>query len=169
MAKNSSAVKSQLKTIEQFIKDIRLQVQEERSKGPELKEDLSEKLVRAELKQAGIRKKIKSAKEQSKKRKKEIDEWKKWYKEIEQLDKMEELKQLNEEIAWRAADIAKKEGEINANYVKLLESEGECEQLKIRLEALNEVPADVGIDEDPRLKELLGERDALKAKLGKKA
>ena len=158
-------LKSQLRICNKHLTAIRKEVQEERDKGPDFAGELAERASEAQISLALIKKKISTAKGLIKKRKSEINEWKLWFTGINQVDKSAELQQLNEEIAWRATEIASQEAMVTGLYVDGLQAEGELEQAQTRLEALKEVNWDVPIKDDPRIKHLTAERDRLKASL----
>lgn len=168
--KNSSQsdlqeVKQNLKQFDQLIKQTRQQIKEALTKGPAYEEELASQLDTSETALAGIRKKLSAAKAHVKKRKSEIDEWKLWYAGLLESDKPDGLTQLNEEIKWRADDIANKETEISALYVDLVQAEGKSEFIKIQIEGLVHIDFDGKVDDDIRIKTLLKEKEKLQKKM----
>lgn len=161
-------LKKQVKHLDQMLATMREQVQDARAKGPAYQHELIRSRESTAARVATHRKMITSAKNHCKKRKREIDEWKLWYSGNEKADKSAELAQLNQEIEWRAADIAAKEAEISALYTELLVAEGEYEQLSLQLDALNALSDSDPVDADPRIQHLLEERKTLTAQLNKK-
>lgn len=155
----------QARLLDKVLEETYQLIQEERDKGPELTQKLEKDLDEAHLNFEKLGKKISRAKTQIKKRKLEIDEWKEWYNALEQHDKTSELQQLNEEIKWRADEIANKEKEITELNLQLLDAEGQCEHLKIRLQALREVDQSLPIDKDPRILDLLEEKSLVNKQL----
>lgn len=158
-------LKEQLNLLDQVLQETHEMIQEEREKGPELLDELEQQLAKATSKHERIEKKLKRAKAQIKKRKREITEWKDWYNHSIAEDKLEELQQLNQEVGWRADEIATKEQEIAELLLKELEAEGNCEQLQLRIYALKEVDVSLPIAEDPRLVGIQEERQQLMQEL----
>ncbi|MFK8102007.1 MAG: hypothetical protein AB8G15_05775 [Saprospiraceae bacterium] len=160
-------LKMQMKDLNKVLSQMRRHVKEERKKGPAIEEEITHQLSLAQQELEALSKKITSAKAHSKKRKREIDEWKLWYNGVAQIDKSAELKQLQEEIAWRAAEIAAKEIEISTLLGHSLVAEGKCEQLKLRLEGLSNGIWEGPIDQEPRVKNVLQEIKRIENKVAK--
>lgn len=158
-------VKQNLKQFDQLIKQTRQQVEEALVKGPAYEEELASQLETSETALAAIRKKLSAAKTHVKKRKGEIDEWKLWYAGLLESDKPAGLTQLNDEIKWRADDIANKETEISALYIDLVQAEGKSEYIKIQIKGLAYMDFDGKVDDDIRIKSLLKEKEKLQKKM----
>ena len=130
---------------------FRVRLESERAQGPPQLEQIQSKLAQLDTQAQYISQQIQKAKALSKKRKKEIDEWKLWYNGLGETDKSAELAQLNQEIDWRAAEIAKAEAKIADLSAQLLAQEGEEVALKQQLQALEAGVYDKPLEEDPRL------------------
>lgn len=157
----------QISEIDRILTQSHEQIIEECQLGLALAVMLTEKLEQLQTKRSAIKKKITKAKAHSKKRKQEIKKWKEWFDSQIPLDKAAELTKLNEEISWRAIEIAGKETEISSLYSELLQAEGACEFIIFRLEAMKEADMNAPIDEDSRIQSLLKEQEMLKAQLEK--
>ncbi len=160
-------LKMQIKDLKKILSLMRRHVKEERKKGPAIEAEIDHQLSLAQYEMEALSKKVTAAKAHCKKRKREIDEWKLWYNGVAQIDKSAELKQLQEEIAWRAIEIATKEKEISELSLKVLLAEGKCEQLTLRLEALANGIWEGPIDQEPRVKNVLQEIKRLENKVAK--
>jgi len=155
------ALKAQLSVLDQILQNTYQMVKEERAHGPEFVTKLSEQLNQARADHEKLEKKMQKAKTYIKKRKMEITEWKQWYNGLGHHDKSKELKQLEDEIKWRADEIAAKQKVIAELIPQELEAEGLCEQLEIRLQALKEVDLNAPIEDDPRLQDIQEERQLI--------
>eukprot|EP00764_Aduncisulcus_paluster_P003779 gnl/Carplike_NY0171/1594_a2154_708.p1 GENE.gnl/Carplike_NY0171/1594_a2154_708~~gnl/Carplike_NY0171/1594_a2154_708.p1 ORF type:complete len:176 (+),score=15.30 gnl/Carplike_NY0171/1594_a2154_708:17-544(+) len=152
-------LEQKLDEINHILDKTTVHVEEERKHGPAIESDLNEQLAAVEKRDSSIRKEIKKAKEYCKIRKTEIEDWRQWFGTLSKIDKSEELMQMNGEIEWRIKDIADKEIAISNLYIQLLHTEGETEQLKIRLEALRFENRDTPVEEDSRIKSIKEEKD----------
>lgn len=157
--KELQGLKQKLDEINHILDKTTVQVEEERKHGPAIESDLDEQLAAVQKKDSSIRKEIKTAKEHCKTRKTEIEDWRQWFGTLSKIDKSEELRQMNEEIEWRIKDIADKEKAISELYTQLLQTEGETEQLKIRLDAIKFENPDTPVEEDSRIKSIKEEKD----------
>lgn len=165
--KDFQLLKQQIKEFNHIIIRTHEEVREALDKGPDFGKELEERLEKSLKVIEAIRKKISSAKAHSKKRKREIDQWKDWYNSHTQLDRMVEWNQLNEEISWRATDIAKKEAEISSLYIELVQAEGVSENIKLQIEALARLDFNGKVDDDIRVQTLMKEKRKLERKMEK--
>ncbi len=155
--------------LDKVVEETRRFLQAERDQGVPSQEQVDAGIKKAVEELEVIRGELKKAKKQVKKRKKEIHRWKEWYNRLEQDDKSAELEQLQQEISWRAGEIARQEAEIARLYSSGIESEGKLEHLNVQLNALKEGVYEKPLEEDPRLRSIIRERDEIKKKVSGKS
>lgn len=125
--------------------------------------ELKNSIAQAELDLQKTNKKLDKAKALVKQRKLEIKQWKDNFASLDKLDASQELIQLQNEIDWRAKDIAEKEVQIASLYDCKNNQTGVLENLKIKLTILEQGFHQQDIYQDPRLQGLEEELKELNA------
>jgi len=164
----------QLKALEELLPVLNAQIKAERAQIEDLKKQGKD--VRAALKEEAdlawdeverVLAQIDEAKDLAGSRKDEISGWKLWYNGLAEIDKTESMKKLEFEVGWRSQEI----GEIEKKIASLLESQlaarGRQEAARQKLAAYEAGAFERSVEEDPRLVEVLRERDKLAFKMQK--
>jgi len=158
---------NKLNFLDKQLRVMTRELKKERKEGQLSEAELSYKLQESQLAMDKISAQLKKAKEGIKKRKKEIKKWKEDYNIQDQLDKSAEWARLSAEIAWRSQEIISTEAMVASMYAQKTVIEGAVEAYKVKLQIFKEGHFNNDIKEDPRLRAITEERDAIEHRLDK--
>lgn len=140
------------------------QIMGERMKTPQGSEELEKKVQVSELEVEKIEKQIKEKKGEVKSLKSSIDEAKSTYGSEENPEKWTEL---SEKISASGSRIVDGESAISALEMQKFTAEQDVELAKVNLEALRKGVNEKPIEEDPRMKEVLKQKNEIEKYMGR--
>ena len=159
--------KMRLKALRSALREIKAQVKAERAAKPPSIKSLRADVSAAKDRLGKVASELEQAKALSRKRKDEIDEWKGWYAKLPEEEKAAGLVSLNNEIAWRAAELDSNGQRINELMMAEIEAMGALEMANQKLAAVKEGAYKLPVEKDPRLKGALAEVEKAKAEVAK--
>jgi hypothetical protein len=147
--------KEREKFLRTSVDKIRAQVINERAQAARGPAEIQKEFNRALQDWKTVQSELEKAKELARKRKDEIDEWKTWYEKLPAAEKASSIDRLQNEIRWRADELATNGNKINELIPKEFETRGKFEMAKQKLDAFHAGVHKRPIEEDPRLTSII--------------
>lgn len=157
--------RDEVAALEAAAAEVRKQVRSERRRGPFVRADLERAVSAAESRRRQLDVEVDQSKQLARRRKDEIGDWKVWYAQRTGGDSSSDLRTLEQEIAWRAAEIDAHEARIQAILPDQLAADGRLAQAQTCLAAFDAGAFDAPLAQDPRVMAVERAVEAARAQL----